>query len=343
MKSLTKKPSVEWRTMFKRLAAMALVAVAPLATSVLAQQATDSAAANYPNRPIKLIVPFAAGGPTDLIARIMANAMEKDLKQVIVVENKPGGGSNIGTEIVARAKPDGYTLLLGTIANTTNMSIYQNLNYDTERDFVHITQFMSSPSVLVVNPSLPIKNLKELIAYAKANPGKLSYATSGAGGSTHFAAEMLRLRTGIDILHVPYKGAAPALNDVLGGNVAMGFMTTAGALPSIAAGRLRPIAVAGANRLPQLPDVPTMAEAGVPDFEVSSWNGLFAPAGTPPAIVAKLSAAAQKALTLPEVQKQFELHAAQVAGGTPEQFKQYVKSEIEKWRRVANAANIKVN
>ena len=339
MTQIFKNTSMQMIAMFKRFAAAALLMATAVPLAAHAQQATNS----YPDRPIKLIVPFAAGGPTDLVARIMANAMEKDLKQVIIVENKPGGGSNIGTEIVARAKPDGYTLLLGTIANTTNMSIYNNLNYDTERDFVHITQFMSSPSVLVVNPSLPIKNLKELIAYAKANPGKLSYATSGAGGSTHFAAEMLRLRTGIDILHVPYKGAAPALNDVLGGNVSMGFMTTAGALPSIAAGRLRPIAVAGLTRLPQLPDVPTMAEAGIPDFEVSSWNGLFAPAGTPPAIIAKLSAAAQKALALPDVQKQFEQHAAQVVGGSPEQFKQYVKAEIEKWRRVAAAANIKIN
>lgn len=298
---------------------------------------------SYPERPIKLIVPFAAGGPTDIVARLMAHGMEKELGQNIIVENKPGGGSNIGTELVVRAKPDGYILLLGTIANTTNMSIYNNLNYNTERDLIAITQFMTSPSVLVVNPAIPVKNLDELIAYAKANPGKLSFASSGAGGSPHLAGELLKLRTNIDLLHVPYKGASPALNDVLGGNVSMGFMTAAGALPSIEAGKLRPIAVAGFERLPQLPNVPTMIEAGIPEFEVSSWNGLFAPAGTPPAILKKLSEAARKVIEQPEMQKQFAVHASQGVGGSPEQFKAYVHAEIVKWEKVAKAANIKLN
>lgn len=298
---------------------------------------------SYPDKPIKLIVPFAAGGPTDMVGRLMAHGMEKELGQNIIVENKPGGGSNIGSEFVARAKPDGYTLLLGTVANATNMSIYNNLNYNTERDLVAITQFMSSPSVLVVHPSLPINNLNELIAYAKANPGKLSFASSGAGGSPHLAGEMLKLRAGIDLLHVPYKGASPALNDVLGGNVSMGFMTAAGALPSINAGKLRAIAVAGLERLPQLPNVPTMGEAGIADFEVSSWNGLFAPAGTPPVILQKLADAALKVITEPEMQKTFASHASLGVGGSPEQFKQYVHAEIVKWGKVAEAGNIKLN
>ena len=302
-----------------------------------------AAQTTYPDRPIKLIVPFAAGGPTDIVARIMAHGIEKELGQSMIVENKPGGGSNIGSELVARAKPDGYTLLIGTIANATNMSIYNGLRYDTERDLVPITHFMSSPSVLVVNPTLPITNMKELIAYARANPGQLSYASSGAGGSPHLAGEMLKLRTGIDILHVPYKGAAPALNDVLGGSVSMGFMTAAGALPNIVSGKLRPIAVAGLQRLPQLPDVPTMAEAGVPDFEVSSWNGLFAPAGTPPEVIKKLSDASLKVLAMPGIQKQFESMASVAVGGSPEEFKQYVHAEIAKWAKVAKAGNIKLN
>lgn len=278
-----------------------------------------------------------------MVGRLMAHGMEKELGQNIIVENKPGGGSNIGSEFVARSKPDGYTLLLGTIANATNMSIYNNLNYNTERDLVAITQFMSSPSVLVVHPLLPINNLNELIAYAKANPGKLSFASSGAGGSPHLAGEMLKLRAGIDMLHVPYKGASPALNDVLGGNVSMGFMTAAGALPSITAGKLRPIAVAGLQRLPQLPNVPTMSEAGIADFEVSSWNGLFAPTGTPPAILQKLADAALKVITQPDMQKTFASHASLGVGGTPEQFKQYVHAEIVKWGKVAEAGNIKLN
>ncbi len=322
------------------IAALAGVAAGAAFTHVQAQTREQAA---YPDHPIKLIVPFAAGGPTDIVGRIMAHGMEKELGQSIIVENKPGGGSNIGTELVVRAKPDGYTLLLGSIANATNMSIYNNLNYDTAKDLVAITQFMTSPSVLVVNPSLPIHNLAELVAYARANPGKLSFASSGAGGSPHLAGEMLKLRMNIDLLHVPYKGASPALNDVLGGNVSMGFMTAAGVLPSIEGGKLRAIAVAGLKRLPQLPDVPTMAEAGAPDFEVSSWNGLFAPTGTPPEVLKKLAETAQKVINQPEVQKQFESMASQGVGGTPEQFKQYVQAETDKWAKVAKAANIKLN
>ncbi len=325
----------------RKLLKLSLLALSLSATGMYTR--LSFAQKSYPDKPIKLIVPFAAGGPTDMVGRLMAHGMEKELGQNIIVENKPGGGSNIGSEFVARAKPDGYTLLLGTVANATNMSIYNNLNYNTERDLVAITQFMSSPSVLVVHPSLPINNLNELIAYAKANPGKLSFASSGAGGSPHLAGEMLKLRAGIDLLHVPYKGASPALNDVLGGNVSMGFMTAAGALPSINAGKLRPIAVAGLERLPQLPNVPTMGEAGIADFEVSSWNGLFAPAGTPPAILQKLADAALKVITEPEMQKTFASHASLGVGGSPEQFKQYVHAEIVKWGKVAEAGNIKLN
>lgn len=322
---------------------VAVAAMLMMTATVGAQAQTAQGQTKYPDHPIRLIVAFAAGGPTDLVARIMAHGMEKELGQSIIVENKPGGGSNIGSEFVARAKPDGYTLLVGTVANATNMSIYNNLNYDTARDFVHITGFMSSPTVLVVNNKLPVNNLQELIAYAKAHPGKLSYATSGAGGSAHLATEMLRMRTGIDIFHVPYKGASPALNDVIAGNVSLGFMTTAGALPSIQAGKIRPIAVAGLQRMPQMPDVPTLIELGYPDFEVSSWNGLFAPAGTPQAIIEKLSAAALKTLALPDTQKKFETHAALVTGGSPDEYKRYVLAEIQKWRVVAEGANIKLN
>jgi tripartite-type tricarboxylate transporter receptor subunit TctC len=325
----------------RKLALLLVVMIAGMAAAAAWTHA--HAQTNYPDRPIRLIVPFAAGGPTDIVGRIMAHGMEKELGQSIIVENKAGGGSNIGTELVVRAKPDGYTLLLGTIANATNMSIYNNLNYSTERDLVPITQFMTSPSVLVVNPKLPIHTLKELVAYANANPGVLSFASSGAGGSPHLAGEMLRLRMNIDLLHVPYKGASPALNDVLGGNVSMGFMTAAGVLPSIEAGKLRPIAVAGMTRLPQLPDVPTMGEAGAPDFEVSSWNGLFAPTGTPPEILKKLADTALKVIMQPEIQIQFASLASQGVGGSPEQFKQYVHAEIVKWEKVAKDANIKLN
>ncbi|CAN1503998.1 PBP2_Bug27 domain containing protein [Burkholderiaceae bacterium] len=304
---------------------------------------TTWAQTSYPERPIRLIVSFAAGGPTDIFARLVAVRLEKELGQPIIVENKPGGGSNIGSEFVARAKPDGYTLLLGTIANTTNMALYKNLGYDTERDFVHITQIMSSPSILVVNNNIPAKNLAELIAYVQANPGKLSYASSGAGGLQHHAGELLKLRANLDMLHIPYKGAAPALTDVVGGNVAMGFKTASGVMPTILNGRVRAIAVAGRQRLAQLPDLPTMIEAGMPDFEADSWNGLFAPAGTPPDIIAKLAKATIAILKSDEIAEKFATISATPVGSTPEQFKRYVHEEVMKWGQVAKQAGVTID
>ena len=304
---------------------------------------TTWAQTSYPERPIRLIVSFAAGGPTDIFARLVAVRLEKELGQPIIVENKPGGGSNIGSEFVARAKPDGYTLLLGTIANTTNMALYKNLGYDTERDFVHITQIMSSPSILVVNNNIPAKNLAELITYVQANPGKLSYASSGAGGLQHHAGELLKLRANLDMLHIPYKGAAPALTDVVGGNVAMGFKTASGVMPTILNGRVRAIAVAGRQRLAQLPDLPTMIEAGMPDFEADSWNGLFAPAGTPPDIIAKLAKATIAILKSDEIAEKFATISATPVGSTPEQFKRYVHEEVMKWGQVAKQAGVTID
>lgn len=303
---------------------------------------TTVAHAKYPDKPIKILVGFAAGGPTDIVARLVGSRLEKVLGQPVIVENKPGGGSNIASAEAARAKPDGYTLFLGTIANATNMSIYKNLNYNTERDFVPITQLVSSPSVLVVNNDLPVKTLAELIAYAKANPGKLTYASSGAGGSPHLAGEMLKQRTGIDALHVPYKGAAPAMNDVMGGTVSMGFKTASGVTSTIQAGRLRAIAIASDKRLPQLPDVPTLAELGFKDFEVSSWSGLFAPKGTPPEIIKTIADATIEILKSPEVRKQLEGMGAIPVGSTPAEFQKYVRSEIEKWGVVAKTAKIEL-
>jgi tripartite-type tricarboxylate transporter receptor subunit TctC len=304
---------------------------------------TTWAQTRYPERPIRLIVSFAAGGPTDIFARLVAVRLEKELGQPIIVENKPGGGSNIGSEFVARAKPDGYTLLLGTIANTTNMALYKNLGYDTERDFVHITQIMSSPSILVVNNDIPAKNLAELIAYVRANPGKLSYASSGAGGLQHHAGELLKIRANLDMLHIPYKGAVPALTDVMGGNVAMGFKTASGVMPTILNGKVRAIAVAGRQRLAQLPELSTMIELGMVDFEVDSWNGLFAPTGTPPEIIARLAQATISILKSDEIAQKFATISAVPVGSTPEQFKAYVHQEIIKWGQVAKQAKVTID
>ena len=308
-----------------------------------ASASAQDAAANYPNRPIKIVVGFVPGGATDVVARLMAQKLQEAWGQAVLIENKPGGGSNIGSEQVARAAPDGYTLLLGTIANATNMSIYKDLAYDTLRDFAPVTQFISAPSVLVVAPSLPVSNLKELIALAKAKPGTLSYASSGAGGSPHLAGELLKLRAGIDIIHVPYKGAAPALVDVVSGTVSMGFKTALSAIPHMQSGKLKPIAVAANRRLPQIPNVPTMAEAGLADFEVSSWNGLLAPAKTPPEMVAKLNREFVRILATADVREKFAAQAAEPVGNTPEQFRAYIKAEIDKWAQVVKASGAKVD
>jgi len=306
-------------------------------------QAQTSEVAAYPDRPVTIVVGFPPGGATDILARVIAEHLGQSFGQPVVVKNEPGAGSNIATEFVVRAKPDGHTLLIETIANATNMSIYKNLRYDTEKDLVPIIQLMASSSVLVVNSNVPASNLTELVALAKANPGKYSFASSGVGGSPHLAGEMLQLRTGIDLLHVPYKGATPALQDVLAGTVDMGFKTSLGVMPHMASGRLRPIAVAAPKRLPELPNIPTMEEAGLPNFHVLSWNGLAAPAGTPRPIIEKLNKEVNRILLLPEVRKQLEGLGAQPGGGTPEEFAAFVSAEIRKWNEVVREADVNLD
>ena len=302
-----------------------------------------AAQGNYPAKPIRLIVGYTPGGATDIVARLLATKLQEALGQTVIVENKPGAGSNIASELVAKSAPDGYTLLVGSIANATNMVVYKNLGYDTLRDFAPVTQLMSAPSVLAVHPSFPAKNLQELIALAKRDPGKYTFASSGSGGPPHLAGEMLKLRAGIDLIHVPYKGAAPALSDLLGGQVQMAFQTALSAVPHLQSGQLRAVAVAANKRLAQLPNVPTMAEAGLPDFEVSSWNGLFAPAKTPPEIVARLHAEAVKALTAPDLREKLNAQGAEAVGSTPEEFRAYIRAEIEKWGKVVRASGARVD
>lgn len=296
--------------------------------------AAHSQDAAYPVKPIRILVGYAPGGATDIVARSVAIKMQETLGQPVIVENRAGASSNIASEFVARSTPDGYTLLLGTIANATNMTAYKNMGYDTMRDFVHITQFMTAPSVLTTHPSVPAKNLKELIAVAKQNPGKLAFSSSGNGGSPHLAGEMLKMRANIDLIHVPYKGAAPAIADLLSGQVQMSFQTALSAIPHLKSGKLNVIAVASKKRMSTLPNVPTMAEAGLSDFEVSSWNGLFAPAKTPPHIVAALYNAASKALQTQDIKDKMEAQGAEPVGSNPEEFKAFVKAEIDKWEQV---------
>lgn len=327
-------PSLPWRR----------IALAGLALSLsLASTARAQDAGSYPNRPVRVVVGYTPGGATDVIARLVAAKLADKFGQPFVVDNRPGAGSNIASAEVARAKPDGYTLLVTTIQNATNMSIYKNLRYNTEKDFVQIAQFMASPSVLVVAPAVESNDLKSFVALAKANPGKLSYASTGTGGSPHLAGEMLKSRAGIDLLHVPYKGTSPALVDVMAGNVSASFMTTLGVLQQMKAGQVKPIAVAYSSRLAELPNVPTMAEAGLPNFEVVSWNGLAAPAGTPPDVVNKLSKAVTEILDTPEMRERVRGLGGEVVLRSQTVFANYVKSEINKWRVVATDSKIELD
>ena len=297
----------------------------------------------WPTKPIRMIVPYTPGGYTDNMARLVGESLAKSLGQPVVYDNKPGANSLIGAGMAASAPPDGYTLVTVIAAHAANPSLYAKMPFDPIGSFDPVTLISIAPLLMAANVNTPFNNVKELIAYAKANPGKLTYASSGAGGSPHMAGEMLRLRTGIDILHVPYKGAAPALTDVIGGTVSMGFKTANGTLPSIESGKLRAIAVAGKERMPQLPNVPTLIELGIPDFEVSSWNGLFAPAGTPQAIIDRLAGVTIPALQSPAIRKQFIDLGSVPVGSTPAEFKQYVHNEVVKWAAVAKAANVTID
>ncbi|RBL79530.1 tripartite tricarboxylate transporter substrate binding protein [Streptomyces cavourensis] len=304
-----------------------------------------SAAKPYPERPVTLVVGYAAGGATDIVARLVAKALTEELGQTIVVENKTGANSNIGAEIVSRAAPDGYTLYVGSIANTINRSLYTQLNYDFVKDFKPIGLLATIPNILVVNPKVPIKSVQEYIAYAKKNPGKLTCASSGSGSSIHLSCELFKMRTGTDILHVPYRGSGPAVADLLGGQVDSMFDNLPSSLPHVQAGKLRAIGVTSPERLPAVPDVPTLAESGLPGFDVESWFGLMAPAGTPQAVVDRLNQAMNKALANPALQasyKQSGFYAPQPPN-TQETFARMIASEIEKWGAVVKSADIKAN
>jgi tripartite-type tricarboxylate transporter receptor subunit TctC len=320
----------------------ALAAAILVATAAGPAQAQD-AAAGYPSRPIRIVVGFAPGGPTDQVAREIGHRLQQAWGQPVIVENKPGASSRIAFEHVARAEPDGYTLLLGAVQTATNMAVFRRLGYDTLRDFAPVTQLTSAVLALTVSPSLTARSVADLVALAKARPGELSYATFGVASSAHFASALFEQRAGIRLTHVPYNGAAPAQTAIAGGQVDMGFMSALSAMPLMQSGKLRALAVTSDRRLAQLPDVPTMAEAGFPSFEVSSWQGLLAPAGTPPAIVSKLQREIARILALPEVRERFAAVAAEPVASTPAQFRTHIESEIARWSAVARRADLSLD
>jgi tripartite-type tricarboxylate transporter receptor subunit TctC len=298
-----------------------------------------SAQTGYPSRPVRIVVPSPPAGGTDIIGRVLAQHFSKATGQQFFVENKAGAGTMIGIEAAARAAPDGYTLLMAPSTLALNSVLYKKVPYDPIRDFAPITLAAAAPNILIVNTSLPAQSLAELIVLAKRKPGELSYGTPGVGTSPHMAMELFKSMAGIDLQHVPYKGTAPALTDVMGGQIAAMFSNALTARPQIDAGRVRALAVSGSRRIEALPNVPTVAEA-VPGYEAMQWYGLLAPAGTAPAIISRLNAEALKALRSDEMKERLALDGAEPLGSTPAEFAALIKEELAKWTRVARAANI---
>jgi tripartite-type tricarboxylate transporter receptor subunit TctC len=298
----------------------------------------------WPSKPITYIVPFPPGGTTDVLARIIGQKLGAALGTTIVVENKPGAGGNVGSEFVAKAAPDGYTILGGTISShAINVSLYPKLPYDPVTSFQPITLIGTNPNILVVNASSPYKSVQDVTAALKAKPGSLSYASAGNGTSQHLSAELYKYLAGVDMVHIPYKGSGPAIQDVIGGQVPMMFDTSVVAGPHIEGGRLRALAVTSAKRASAFPNVPTMAESGVPGYDVVSWQAIFAPAGTPKPIVDRLHAELAKILKDPEVQDRLAKLGLDPSGMTPAELAAFQKTEIDKWAKVIKAANIKID
>ncbi|ANN75934.1 Bug family tripartite tricarboxylate transporter substrate binding protein [Bordetella flabilis] len=301
-----------------------------------------ASAQDFPDRPVRLVVPFPAGGTTDILARLLGNALSAKWSQPVVVENKPGASGTIFSEQLARSAPDGYTLMVTATHHVINPALYKNLRYDTRTDFTPIALVAAVPNVLVVNPAFPAKTVAELIAYAKANPGKVNFGSAGTGGANHLSGELFKSMTGVDMVHIPYKGAAPALNDLLGGQIRVMFDSVPGVLQHIKAGKLRALGVTSLTRSPALPDVPTLDEAGVKGFEATAWFGLYGPGNMPADLTARLSRDVLAALQSPEIKQQFALQGAEPGTMTQPQFAQFVNAEMDKWAKVIADAHITI-
>ena len=295
-------------------------------------------AQSYPSKPVRVVVPYPPGGPTDIVARVLFQQVAESTGQQFVIDNRAGAGGNIGAEVVAKAPADGYTLLIGTTAHAINMSLFKSLNYDVQKDLAPVSLLTQGPLVLVAHPQFPANSVKELIDMAKAKPGSLNFASSGNGQSTHLSAELFNSMAGTKMVHVPYKGSAPALSDLMTGQVGIMFDTTLSAMPFVRAGKLKALGVTSPQRTPAAPDVPTIAESGLPGYEVFAWNGVLVPAGTPKAIVAQLNEEIRKAMQLPQVRDKFSAQGFAASWNTPDQFGVFVRNEVDKWARTVKAS-----
>jgi tripartite-type tricarboxylate transporter receptor subunit TctC len=303
----------------------------------------DAHAQAYPSKPVRLIIPFPPGGPTDIIGRMAADILTKALGVQVVADNRAGAGGNIGTEHCAKSPPDGYTVCMMTVAQSISPAIYRKLAFDPVKDFAHVTLMAQLPSMLTVHPSLPVKNVKEIVALAKAQPGKMSYASTGNGTSPHMLMEMFKFMTGTDMLHVPYKGQAPAVLDQISGQIQLAFNTAIGVIPHVKNGRLKAIAISTRARFPGMPELPSVDEGGVKGFDGSSWNGIVMPSGTPQEIVNRIHAPLAAELKTPSAKDALLRNGALAGGGTPAEFAQYIRDEAAKWAKVAKFANIQLD
>lgn len=297
----------------------------------------------YPSKPVRLIVPFAAGGSTDLLGRTLASKLQDSLGQTVIVDNRPGAGSNIGTELAAKAAPDGYTLLMGTNANAVNHSLYSNLRFDFLRDFTPISKVCSFLFILSLHPSVPASSVAELIALAKKRPGELTFSSAGVGTGSHLAGELFNIMAGVKLVHVPYKGNAPSVTDLLGGQVSMSFINAIVVLPHLKSGKLRGLAVSSAQRFSITPDLPTISEAGLAGFEAVGWNGLFAPAGTPREVIQRLNAETVRILKNPEIQEKLLVQGALVEGTSADELAAFLRVDVERWARTIKASGAKAD
>ena len=312
---------------------------APLA----AVAASNGAAQGYPSKPIRLVVPFTPGGTTDIVARIAAQKLDEAWHQQVIVDNRPGAGGNVGLDLVAKSAPDGYTLITGHIGTFGfGPSLYTKLPYDPIRDFAPITLFSTVPNMLVVNASLPAKSVKQLLALARAHPGELNYGSAGSGSASHLAVEYFKLLSKTDITHIPYKGTSPLVTDLIAGQTSLTITGVTPLYPHVKSGRLRALGVGAAKRIALLPDLPTIAESGVPGYESTTWFGFLAPAKTPREIVAKLNAELLKILQRPDVRERLAADGGEPVGTTPEQFGEYIKTEIERWAKVIRQAGVRI-
>ena len=298
----------------------------------------------YPTKPIRFVVPYPAGGPLDTVARLLGQKVAEGTKQPVIVDNKPGAGGNIGADAVAKSPPDGYTILMGAVAtHAINPTLYASIPYDPVKDFIPVTQVASTPNVLVVNPSVPASNVREFIAYAKSNPGKLNFGSGSPGSAGHLAGELFKTMAGVEMTHVPYKGAAPAMNDLIGGQIQLMFDNLASSLGQVRAGRIKALAVTTAKRTALAPELPTVAESGLPGFDISTWFGIFVPAGTPREAVDRLHAEFTRALAAPDVREKMLALGAEPVGNRPEEFAAYIRAEADKYARVIKASGARAD